>query len=124
MEPARTKVVRMVISPDEAKNEALISFAPKLAQLEKIIDKALVKGCGGHVSVSVPTGYRGPYDNPSGNLPCKVVETLLDSYRQAGWQAKLHDDQRDGAWIEFDQNRKRAIGFAGAYEGNGRATYE
>jgi hypothetical protein len=121
---ATNKVVNMVISPDEAKTEALRTFAPKLEALEKIIDKALVKGCGDRVSVPISTGYVGPYDDPSTHMPYKVIETLLDFYRQAGWRAKLHNDQREGTWIEFDQNsRKKTIGF-GPYEGSGQGPYE
>lgn len=36
-----------------------------------------------------------------GSIPSRVRERLMGAYRKAGWAVTYHDDQRDGASLEF-----------------------
>lgn len=96
----------MVIGPSEARQTLLQKMAPKIMEMEKTIDNALINAGGENVSVTLRAGYSGPYDDPRTNVPYNVIEELLDQYRNAGWEVKIESDQRDGDFIVFRPERR------------------
>ena len=104
------------MNPNELQQRVTMENAEGMAALERQIDAGMVQNFNGGDRVNVPitTGYRGPYDDPKNDLPGVCIQTVLDKYRQAGWQAKVQSDQREGTWVEL----KRPNQYVGPY-GNG-----
>ena len=114
----------MVLTPKEARNAMLNESAPFLADLEKRIDKALIR-TGGNATLGFQRGYVGPYDDPRTHVPYAVIEALLDNYRAAGGDAKLQSDWRDGDYIDIKpRETQRNDNYTGPYGCGGPRPYE
>lgn len=90
----------MVMDRQQVHQRALNMNSQAMEQLERRIDRCLVGNYQGKGNVSIPSG--GPYDHQT--TPAYIIETVLDKYRQTGWQVQLKHDQREGTWAEFKAN--------------------
>jgi len=97
----------MVIGPKKLVEKIEKKEADAIRNLENKIDEALTNQFDGrHASVGYNTeGVRG-----------FVLDKLLDQYRDAGWDVKITDDQRDGDYIHFTYKPRRDTGFNDGYE--------
>ena len=95
----------MTIGPTKLHEMVLDKNQTKLDQLEKMIEGELVNNFdnSGHTTITLP-------DNAQPKR--YLIETVLEQYRQNGFkQVEIHDDQRDGSWIEFNYEPVKNTGY-------------
>lgn len=88
----------MVIGPKELKKKISEKNKPAVEQLESVIDAALEQGFDGN-RVRISSGKFS-------NLPKMLVDKVIQKYRVQGWNVKYHDDQRDGSFYVFTEEKK------------------
>ncbi len=80
----------MVISPQEANYKA--KSKENIKSLEQRIDKALIDSLKNKESMNFSADL----------FPDEITrKTIIDKYRDAGWNVKYITDQRDGNYLEF-----------------------
>ncbi len=88
----------MAIDVSTAMKQIQEDIAPKIGELEKIIDSAILKS-NGRFPVTIST---------SGN-DYNIIQKCIGNYKQIGWNAKYTSDQRDGDYISISPQKKSSL---------------
>lgn len=88
----------MAIDVNIAMKQIQENMAPKIGELEKIIDNAILNS-DGKFPITIST---------SGN-DYNVIQKCIGNYNMAGWNAKYNPDQRDGNYISISPQKKSSL---------------
>ena len=89
----------MAVSKQDVLKRVSSEVSDAVAKAEQVIDPMLENFVeGGHVNVDISLLRISGGDY---NFHKKVIEVILQKYRDQGWTASFESEQREGDWLSF-----------------------